>query len=173
MHWKMSSVKWQPFCQWGDELTHWGRVTHICVSKLTTIGSDNGLAPNHYLNQWWNIVNWTLRNNLQWNFNWNSNIFIRKNALENVVCEMASILSRPQCVNKPSHISHFLGSGKVKVAWLASACLSSAHQGFRWSAVPAGQDYHLGGPVSNSYYLIPGLKAGPLWHPAHSWHTTH
>ena len=26
-------------------LTHWGRVTHICVDKLTTIGSDNGLSP--------------------------------------------------------------------------------------------------------------------------------
>ena len=26
-------------------LTHWGRVTHICVSKLTSIGSDNGLSP--------------------------------------------------------------------------------------------------------------------------------
>ena len=29
-------------CQW---LTHWGRVTHICVNKLTVIGSDNGLSP--------------------------------------------------------------------------------------------------------------------------------
>ena len=28
-----------------SELTHWGRVTHICVSKLTNIGSDNGLSP--------------------------------------------------------------------------------------------------------------------------------
>ena len=26
-------------------LTHWGRVTHICVSKLTITGSDNGLSP--------------------------------------------------------------------------------------------------------------------------------
>ena len=26
-------------------LTHWGRVTHICVTKLTIIGSDNGLSP--------------------------------------------------------------------------------------------------------------------------------
>ena len=26
-------------------LTHWGRVTHICVSKFTIIGSDNGLSP--------------------------------------------------------------------------------------------------------------------------------
>ena len=28
-----------------SKLTHWGRVTHICVSKITTIGSDNGLSP--------------------------------------------------------------------------------------------------------------------------------
>ena len=27
------------------QLTHWGRVTHICVGKLTIIGSDNGLSP--------------------------------------------------------------------------------------------------------------------------------
>ena len=26
-------------------LTHWGHVTHICVGKLTIIGSDNGLSP--------------------------------------------------------------------------------------------------------------------------------
>ena len=26
-------------------LTHWCRVTRICVSKLTIIGSDNGLSP--------------------------------------------------------------------------------------------------------------------------------
>ena len=29
---------------WYD-LTHWGRVTHICISKLTIIGSNNGLSP--------------------------------------------------------------------------------------------------------------------------------
>ena len=27
-----------------NELTHWGWVTHICVSDLTIIGSDNGLS---------------------------------------------------------------------------------------------------------------------------------
>ena len=26
--------------------THWGRATHICVRKLSTIGSDNGLLPD-------------------------------------------------------------------------------------------------------------------------------
>ena len=25
--------------------THWGQVMHICISNLTTIGSDNGLSP--------------------------------------------------------------------------------------------------------------------------------
>ena len=29
-------------------LTHWGRVTHIRVSKLTIIGSDNGLLPERH-----------------------------------------------------------------------------------------------------------------------------
>ena len=80
-------------------------MTHICASKLTIIGFRQWLvartAPSHYLNQWWNIINRTLRNKLQWNFERNSNIFIKKNALENGVCEMASILSRPQCVNSP------------------------------------------------------------------------
>ena len=47
--------------------------------------------PSHYLNHCWNIVNWTLGNKLQWNFNRNSNIFIKENTFENVVCEMASI----------------------------------------------------------------------------------
>ena len=27
------------------DLTHWGRVTHICVSDLTSFDSDNGLSP--------------------------------------------------------------------------------------------------------------------------------
>ena len=54
------------------------------------------MAPNHYLNQCWNIVNLTLRNKLQCNFDRNSNIFIKENVLEYVVCEMASILSRAQ-----------------------------------------------------------------------------
>ena len=28
-----------------NSLTHWGRVTHLCVGKLTIISSDNGLPP--------------------------------------------------------------------------------------------------------------------------------
>ena len=35
-------------------LTHWGWVTHICMVKLTIIGSDNGLSP-----EWHQAINWT------------------------------------------------------------------------------------------------------------------
>ena len=37
-------------------LTHWGRVTHICVSKLTLIGSDNGLSPGRHQAIIWTSV---------------------------------------------------------------------------------------------------------------------
>ena len=36
-------LAWNLYIFW---LAHWGRVTHICVSKLTIIGSDNGLSPD-------------------------------------------------------------------------------------------------------------------------------
>ena len=28
-----------------ESLTHWGQVTHICISRLIIIASDNGLSP--------------------------------------------------------------------------------------------------------------------------------
>ena len=35
-----------PITVWMVHLTHRGRVTHICVNDLTSIGSDNGLSPD-------------------------------------------------------------------------------------------------------------------------------
>ena len=84
-------------------LTHWGRVTHICVSKLTIIVSDNGLSPDRSQAIIWTNAGILLIGPLGTNFseilNRNSNIFIQENAFENVVCETAAILSWPQCVN--------------------------------------------------------------------------
>ena len=84
-------------------LTHWGWVTHRCVGKLTIFGSDNGLLPDRRQAIIWTSAGILLNGPLQTNFseilNWNSNIFIQENAVENVVCEMAAILSQPQCVN--------------------------------------------------------------------------
>ena len=53
----------------------------------------------------WVIVNLTLRNKFQLNFNRNSNIFIQEIVFENVVCEMASILSRKRWVNIVAHLA--------------------------------------------------------------------
>ena len=98
--------------------THWGRVMHICVGKLTIIGSDNGLSPERR-----QAIIWT---KLQWNFNQNSNIFIQENAFENVICEMTSILSRPQCVNRKRKrrygfvfitLSNFLKTYTLPYSW--------------------------------------------------------
>ena len=53
-------------------LFHWSRVMHIYVIELDYHWFMQWLvaysAPSHYLNQWWLIVNWTLRNKVQWNF---------------------------------------------------------------------------------------------------------
>ena len=45
----MQSLNWL-----GSDLTHWGRATHICVSKLTIIASDNGLSPGRRQAIIWN-----------------------------------------------------------------------------------------------------------------------
>ena len=75
------------------KLTHWGRVTHICVSKLTIIGSDYGLSPGRRQAIIWTNAGILLIRTLGTNFSeiLNSCIFIQENAFENVVCEMASI----------------------------------------------------------------------------------
>ena len=54
--WWMSpwSVIEYHICVWRLLLTHWGRVTYICVSKLTIIVSDNGLSPD-----WRQAIIWT------------------------------------------------------------------------------------------------------------------
>ena len=49
------------------KLTHWGRGTHICDSKLTIIGSDNSLSPGRRQAIIWTnagiLLIWTLGTN--------------------------------------------------------------------------------------------------------------
>ena len=93
------------------KLTHWGRMTHICVSIITIIGSD-------YLKQCWNIVNLTLRRKLQWIFNRNAYIFITKNAFENIAWKMAAILSRPQSVKMTGSSNLLLYHFRLGLSWV-------------------------------------------------------
>ena len=84
-------------------LTHWGRVTYICVHKLTIIVSDNGLSPCRHQS----IIRTNARIVLigpPGNFNWNSYIFIPETAFDNV-WKTAAIFSRPQCVNSPAELT--------------------------------------------------------------------
>ena len=82
-------------------VTHWGRVTHICVGDYWL---KNDLPPGRRQAIIWTnaeiVVIWNIKNKLQWNFNRNSHIFIQENTFETVVCGMAAILSRPHCVKK-------------------------------------------------------------------------
>ena len=96
-------------------LTHWGWVTHICISKLSHHCFKQWhvpcMVPSHYLNQCWIIVNWTIANKFQWNFYCNSNIFSEENMFENVVCKiMLSILSQLQCKPDRYYVWWCLGS---------------------------------------------------------------
>ena len=49
-------------------LTHWGWVMHICISKLTIIGSDNGLSPGRRLAIIWTNAGILLIHTLGTNF---------------------------------------------------------------------------------------------------------
>ena len=75
-------------------------MTHICASKLTIIGSDNGLSPGQRQAIIWNndgiLFIRTLGTNVSEIL---CEIHSFSKSFENVVCEMASIWSRPQWVN--------------------------------------------------------------------------
>ena len=78
-------------------------MTHICVSKLGIIGSNNGLSPGRRQAIIWPNVGILLIRPLGTNFNEiliESHIFSFKKMKCTWKCrlEMAAILSRPQCV---------------------------------------------------------------------------
>ena len=79
-------------------------MTHICVIKVTIIGSDNCLSPDRrQAIICTNAGKWLIGpqgTNFDEILIENSYIFIHENPFENVVWKMASILSRPQCVNR-------------------------------------------------------------------------
>ena len=95
------NLKQQYWHHWFVSIYNWGRVTHIWVSKLTIIGSNNGLSLGRRraisLNQCCSIVNCALRNELLGNPNRNSNVFIQDAFVNLVCCETATILPRSRC----------------------------------------------------------------------------
>ena len=94
----------------GKFLTHWGRVTHICISKITIIGSDNGLSPGRRQAIIWTNAEILLITPLGTNF---SEIIIRvqtfsfkKMELRMSSAKWRHILARPQWVKHVLHVWH-------------------------------------------------------------------
>ena len=90
---KWHGQSWGNLSHWGgvmhiciSKLT-WGGVMRICISKLTIIGSDNGLSPGRRQAIIWTNAEILLIGNLGINF---SEILI--------VWKMVTISSQPQCV---------------------------------------------------------------------------
>ena len=83
-------------------------MTHICVSKLTSIGSDNALSPGRRQAIIWTKAGILSNGPLEINFSEIVNgihlFSLKKNTFENVVWKMVAILFRPQCVKVSSYL---------------------------------------------------------------------
>ena len=79
------------------DLTHWGRVTHICIVKLTIIGSDNGLAPRQRQAIVWTNAEILLIGPLGTNFN-EIGIGIQTFSLTKMHSKLSSAKWRPFCL---------------------------------------------------------------------------
>ena len=77
-------------------LTHWGRVTHICVSKQTIIGSDNGLSPGRRQAIIWTSAGILLIGPLETNFS-EILIGIQTFSFKKMHLKMSSAKWRPFC----------------------------------------------------------------------------
>ena len=80
-----------------NKLTHWGRVTHICVSRLTIIGSDNGLSPDRRQAIIWTNAGILLIGPLETNFR-EILIAIEAFSFKKVHLKISSAKWRPFCL---------------------------------------------------------------------------
>ena len=113
----MSSINLQPWarpsrsiwvvsCYRRNFLTHWGRETHICVGKLTIIGSDNGLSPARRQAIIWTNAGILLIGPLGTNFN-EILIEIHIFSVKKMHLKMSSAKWRPFCLG-PNVLTHCL-----------------------------------------------------------------
>ena len=98
-------------------LTHLPLVPHIFVSEWGQHWFRYWLAiystPSHYLNQCWVIVNWTLKNKLQWNFNKNTKLSFTKMHLK-----LSSAKWRPSCPGGDELTLHYCPPyNRTKLVW--------------------------------------------------------
>ena len=78
-------------------LTHWGRVTHICIGNLAIIVSDNGLSPGRYQAIIWNNTGILLIGIVGTNFS-EILIGIHTFSFKKMHLDMSSAKRRPFCL---------------------------------------------------------------------------
>ena len=92
-----------------SQLTHWGRVTHICICNITIIGPDNGLSPSRH-----QAIIWTNAGILligPWGTNFSEILIgIHTFSFKKIHLKMSSVKWRPFC----------LGLNMLKQASIAS-----------------------------------------------------
>ena len=125
-------------------LTHWGRVTHICVGKLTIIGSDNGLSPGRRQTIFWTNARILLIGPLGTTFSETS--------------------TRIQAFSfKKMHLK--MSSAKWRLFRLGLNVLTQKCSPVLYNAVVFGIKYNM-----LNYYLISSLKAISIFkHQSNSW----
>ena len=108
------------------DLTHWGWVTHICVSKETIIGSDNGLSPGRRQAIIWTNAGILLIGPLGTNFN-EISIKIHTFSFKEMRLKMSSGKWRPFCLSLNVLTLWGLlwawGLPKMKSAWHVLICI--------------------------------------------------
>ena len=82
-------------------LTHWGRVTHICVGKINIIASDNGLSPGRH-----QAIIWTNAKILLIEPLGTKLIEIHTFSFKKMHLKMSSAKRRPFCLGPNLLISH-------------------------------------------------------------------
>ena len=124
-------------------LTHGGRVRHIWISKLTTVGSDNGLSPDRR-----QAITWT-----------NAEILLIQTSTTNLIEIISDIHTFPflkMHLKMPS--ATFYRPQCVKHVWTLKLAGRQASYFIDCSGVEGSQgDVSLWSPFANTVYLR-------LWH---------
>ena len=125
---------WHIYASTGlNMLTHWGRVTHICVSRLTITGSDNGLSPGRHQAIIWTNAGKLLIGPLGTNFSENL-IEILTLLFKKMHLQVSFAKQQPFCLGlnvlmqclfnslRPRELSHHQHDRKAKTDQLNNIC---------------------------------------------------
>ena len=132
-HWSLNSLSKLSIICTPLSLTHWGRVTHICVCNLTIICSDNGLSPDRRQAITWTNVGILLTN--VGDIFFKIHIFsFRKMHFTTLSEKRRPFLCRPQCVKKMYGYTNQVIYTRPK--WWLSDTNTSLNLYERWYNVP-------------------------------------